>query len=183
MHCVWEKGMSGRPVQVMISGLFDPEGSTLSPSSSSTTFKLSFKKEKFDLVQNNGNIGFFESVAEFPIPEPAPTVPKKEPTVISDVPISECQWLVGLWVGVIEQEKETRSLEISLSKEDMKATYGVTGNKTKTGYTKLEISGDNIHFETGSKSKVNLHKVSDSQLEGTFETSAGRITKAKFIKY
>jgi hypothetical protein len=107
-------------------------------------------------------------------------VPKKEPVAISDIPISEYQWLVGSWIGVIEKEKETRSLEISLAKEGMKAKYGVTGKGM--GYTKLEISGGNIFFETGSKSKVNLHKASNSQMEGTFETSEGRITKVTFIR-
>jgi hypothetical protein len=129
---------------------------------------------------NNATFTKKQKPAEIPIPEPAPTIPKQEPVALSDIPISECQWLVGSWIGVIEKEKETRSLEITLAKEGMKAKYGVTGKGM--GYTKLEISGGNIFFETGSKSKVNLHKVSNSQMEGTFETSEGRITKVTFIR-
>jgi hypothetical protein len=130
-----------------------------------------------------------QKTAKFPSPAPVQekkqepvteSTSKKEPIAVSDILISEYQWLVGSWIGVIEKEKETRSLEISLAKEGMKAKYGVTGKEM--GYTKLEISGGNIFFETGAKSKVNLHKVSNSQMEGTFETSNGRTTKATFVK-
>jgi hypothetical protein len=112
--------------------------------------------------------------------EPAPIAPKQEPIAISDIPISEYQWIVGSWIGVIEEEKETRSLEITSVNEGMKAKYGITGKGMSS--LKLNISGGNVFFETGAKSKVNLHKVSNSQMEGTFETSNGRTTKVTFIR-
>jgi hypothetical protein len=84
LHCIWEKSMSGKPLQLKLAGLFDPKGSSLKPiPPGPITWRLDFLKNGKLRLRSSGGVDFDSTaVAEIPVSMPVPKsepAPRKEP--------------------------------------------------------------------------------------------------------
>lgn len=91
----------------------------------------------------------------------------------------KAHWLVGTWVGDIQGMRAdkygpTRYLKVGEVKTDGSLAAGWGVNEPKVGKDAAKLSGDTIELTTSAGSRVELSRVDDANLQGTFTTTGGR---------
>jgi hypothetical protein len=91
----------------------------------------------------------------------------------------KAHWLVGTWVGDVEGMRSskygtTRYMKVGEVQPDgvLKAGWGV--NEPKVGSATATLAEDRVQLMTNENTRVELSKVDDAHLQGTFTPTNGR---------
>jgi hypothetical protein len=108
----------------------------------------------------------------------------KVATVMHEIPKDardQTKWPFGLWTGILAGKQKNRILEINeVSVGSGKANYGTVGGKLQP--ISVTIKGEQVSFTTPPGSKVELKRISEFRMDGTFEAKGYDLVPIQFWK-
>jgi len=93
----------------------------------------------------------------------------------------QTKWPFGLWTGILAGRQKNRILEINeMSEGRGKANYGTAGGKLQP--ISVVMKGEQVSFITPPGSKIELKRISEFRMDGTFEAKGSDPVPIQFWK-